>query len=155
MATATDRVQLLKEAGCPYNLKRSPGYYLRQVNTYLDRIGQLDGYWSPEGEVLIPQLFPESATAEAISEQINAFRDTEKYAVRVHKDLLNGPLQHEAWMLFFGAAYQAVDIANGWSLFCIVGNEQTYWLLSGMLFPEYDGSTEGWIVFLPASEVLG
>jgi hypothetical protein len=49
-----------------------------------------------------------------------------------------------------------VELAGSWVLFPVLDTtEQTHWVMRGMLFPDYDGKTEGWVVYLPADHVLG
>lgn len=149
MATQREgRIQRLMEEGCPYYLTLKPDYYLDLVDKYLDSIGQLDGRWSDQGKELIPELYPESSMCLDVYDK--------GYQVRVHRDVVQGPLgQQDPWDLVSMSMMTGVELAGGWVLFPVLDTkEKVHWLMRGMLFPDYDGETEGWVVYLPARHVL-
>ena len=141
--------ETFKDEGCPYNLNRTPLQLLKAVDAYLDRIGQQDGYWSEEGKQQIPGLFPASAIATELQKALKP-----KWEARVHKDLVNTELA--VVDIINMSRNFSFELSNGWELFPVkdFATQTTHWLICGMLFPDYDGTTEGWFVYLPASEVL-
>ena len=150
MTTAlNDKAAMLQAEGCPFSLSKSPTFYLHEINSYLDSIGQDDGYWSENGKKLIPELFPESTMASKIQENLKT-----GYIARVHKDLLKTSLND--WDVFYMSRGRcSLELINSWVVFPVLdANEKTHWLLGGMLFPQYDGQTEGWIIYLPAAEIF-
>jgi hypothetical protein len=147
--TAPDIRKTFKEEGCPYNLNRTTLQLHKDVESYLDRIGQQDGYWSDAGKQQIPALFPESEIASKLQQSLKP-----QWEARVHKDLVNTDLA--AVDIVHMSRHFHFALSNGWELFPVMdfATQTTHWLICGMLFPDYDGTTEGWVVYLPADEVL-
>lgn len=146
---APDIRDTFKGEGCPYDLNRTPLQFLKAVDAYLDSIGQQDGYWSEHGKQQIPALYPESAIATELQRSLKP-----GYVARVHRDLVDSALV--AADMINMSRYFSFELSNGWEFFSVkdLATQTTHWLISGMLFPDYDGKTEGWVVYLPASEVL-
>ena len=46
------------------------------------------------------------------------------------------------------------EFAAGWVVSCVTSKGKPVWFITRMLFPEYDGLTEGWIVFALVNEVF-
>ena len=146
---APDIRKVFKDEGCPFNLNRTPLQLLEAVETYLDSIGQEDGFWSEEGKQQIPDLYPQSAIATELQKFLKP-----QWEARVHRDLVHTKLA-AADIIHMSRNFHFV-VSNGWELFPVkdFATQETHWLICGMLFPDYDGKTEGWVVYLPASEVL-
>lgn len=137
------------QEGCPLDLKNPLGLY-EKLKCYLNGLGQRDGYWSPSGEVAIPVAFPESQLAQQLQEYLNP-----GYVARASR-LVSERYSDIGGELIFMVRQTGFEFANGWKIFPAVVEESgtTEWFVTGMLFPRYDGETEGWVIWAHASEVF-
>lgn len=151
MPSKIDRAAALMQQGCPIDLSQPLALYER-LKSYLNGLGQLDGYWSPAGQAAIPLAYPDSLLARKLQESIAPgyiARTTAFVAERFDRF---------SWELTHMASSMGFEFANGWRIFPVVTDEEhgvTDWFVTGMLFPAYDGKTEGWLIFAEISEVFG
>lgn len=151
MPTALDRASLLMREGCPVDLTEPLALYER-LKAYLNGLGQLDGRWSPAGEVAIPIAYPDSLLARKLQESLKP-----EYIARTTAFVAER-YEHCAWEFGHMASALGFEFANGWRIFPVVTDEvegTTDWFITGMLFPKYDGKIDGWVIFAELSEVFG
>ena len=127
-----------------------------RITTWLNQMGQKDGYWETNAPIgliadtehplaLALREFFKKGWTPAVSPQL--VREIEAALARAGSSW-EGYAQDLSWMSRSGR-----EVVNGWRIFpCqIAGSEQ--WLMTGLLFPEYDGVTEGLIWFGLADEM--
>lgn len=137
--------------GCPVDLSNPIALYER-LKSYLNGLGQADGYWTDAGELAIPLVFVNGLLARKLQENINS-----KFVVRTTTYLEENFLPYAADMSHMCRAL-GFEFANGWCIFPVVTDEEenvTEWFITGMLFPKFDGNIEGWVVFADLGEVFG
>ena len=150
MTATIDKAALLMREGCPIDLTDPVAVYDR-LKSYLNGLGQEDGYWSPAGEAGIPLAFPESKLSTALQEYLKP-----GYVARASKAVAKR-YEKFSWELHYMAQQMGFEFANGWRIFPIVTDEEnneTQWFVTGLLFPAYDGKTEGWVIWAHAGEIF-
>jgi hypothetical protein len=139
------------DANCPVDLAKPWPLYER-LKSYLNGLGQEDGYWSQAGKVAIPIAYPDSLLARKLQENLEP-----GYIARTTKYVADH-FENYAEDMVFMMKTMGFEFANGWRVFPIKTIEDeclTEWFVSGMLFPSYDGKIEGWVVWAHISEVFG
>lgn len=155
MSTKKKRVAGLMSEGCPVDLT-SPMSLYGAVVAYLDKIGQADGNWTEDGEKVIPKIFRESKLASDMQKYFKpgyVVKTTEKIEQLFDKHNEEAyDFSHDiSWM----SNIASYEFMLGWKIFpCGNGKGDMVWIVTGILFPEYDGETEGWIVFAEVSEIF-
>lgn len=137
---------------CPLDLTNPIALY-QQLKSYLNGLGQMDGYWSAAGNLAIPVAYPETELSVAVQEAVAPgylFRAS-RYVANHHLDLI--PEFRAALIEQTG-----FEFAKGWRIFPVRTTEDhcfTEWFVSGMLFPPYQNQVEGWVIIAHVGEVFG
>lgn len=151
MTAQLDQASLLMKEGCPVDLSNPIALYER-LKSYLNGLGQADGYWTIPGECAIPLTYVDCLLARKLQEDVNP-----KFVVRVSTYLADNFSEYASEISHMCRAF-GFEFANGWRIFPVVTDEAegvTEWFIAGMLFPRYDGTYEGWAIFAHLSEVFG
>ena len=148
-----DLQQRLMNEGCPVDLTNPRALY-DQLTSYLNDIGQQDGEWAADSK--IPQTYlTEVPLAVAMGEHFKPGylpAVTQKLADAFPKQELDS--YDFSWDIHLMRLKCAFEFAAGWTIFPVGNGEETVWIVSGMLFPEYDGETEAWLVFACVDELF-